>query len=203
MAENKKTRSLSMVFHIMLCVILVPIILINLSIIISTYLHPNEIPGIFGIKPVAVLSGSMEDTFMTGDLILVKNSNTENLKEGDVICYLLSEQAVTHRITKIQHDENGNKVFVTKGDANNTEDNEVVREGQVQGIWTGIRFAGFGNIVMYLSSTTGMILFVVLPVVLLIFWDMIHRWRIDSKEKARTAALEAELKTLKEAQKKD
>lgn len=201
MAEKNKKRSLLTFVHIALCILLIPIIIINVSIIISTYVHPNEIPGVFGIKPVAVLSGSMEDTFMTGDLILVKKSDTADIKEGDVICYLISNQAVTHRVVGTKQDTSGNIVYVTKGDANNTEDSEVVQEEQIQGIWTGIRFAGLGNFVMFLSSTTGMLLFIVLPVVLLILWDTIHRWRMDRNEKSRTAELEAELKALKEAKK--
>ena len=163
-------------------------------------IHPDEIPGIFGIKPVAVLSGSMEDTFMTGDLIFVEKTDTGSLKENDVICYLLDGQAVTHRIVGVEQGEDGAVSYITMGDANNTEDQDTVKPEQIQGIWNGVHLARLGDFVIFLSSTTGMILFIVCPILLLIIWDVIYRWRADKKEKSRTAELEAELNALKAAQ---
>ena len=73
--KDKKGRILAAI-NFILCIILIPVILMNVTVIISSYIHPDEIPGIFGIKPVAVLSGSMEDTFMTGELIFVEKTDT-------------------------------------------------------------------------------------------------------------------------------
>lgn len=203
--KEKRTKSgwIIPAINVILCVILLPVIFINVAVIANTYLHPDEIPGVFGVKPVAVLSGSMEDTFMTGDLIFIKKADTASLKEGDVICYLVSGQAVTHRIAHIERDSAGEILYITKGDANNTEDLEAVKPGQVQGVWTGARLGGMGNFVMFLSSTTGMIVFVVCPILLLLVGDAIRRWRFDKKEKSRAAALEAELNALKQAQKEE
>ena len=194
-----KAKNLFRVLNLLLCVLLLPIIVINVIIIANTYLHPQEIPGAFGIKPVAVLSGSMEDTFMTGDLIFLHTADPRTLKAGDVICYLASGQTVTHRIVRLEQDENGEIRYVTRGDANSAEDRDTVRPEQVQGIWRGGRIGGAGNFVLFLSSTTGMVVFIVCPVLLLIFWDMAARWRADKKEKSRADALEAELNALKAA----
>ena len=197
--KDKKGRILAAI-NIILCIILIPVILMNVTVIISSYIHPDEIPGIFGIKPVAVLSGSMEDTFMTGELIFVEKTDTSLLKEGDVICYLMEGQAVTHRIVSIEQDEEGEDFYITRGDANNTEDRETVRPEQVQGIWNGVHLAGMGNFVIFLSSTTGMIVFIICTILLLIAWDVIRRWQMDKKERSRADELEAELKALKAAQ---
>ena len=189
MEETKKNNRgwIFTVINIVLCVILIPIILINVTVIISSYIHPDEIPGIFGIKPVAVLSGSMEDTFMTGDLIFVEKTDTGSLKENDVI-------------VGVEQGEDGAVSYITMGDANNTEDQDTVKPEQIQGIWNGVHLARLGDFVIFLSSTTGMILFIVCPILLLIIWDVIYRWRADKKEKSRTAELEAELNALKAAQ---
>lgn len=186
--------------NIALCIILIPVILINVAVIIGSYMHPEEIPGIFGIKPVAVLSGSMEDTFMAGDLIFIQETDPSALKKDDVICYLQEGQAVTHRIADIVEGEDGTPNYITKGDANNTEDRESVSPGQVQGVWNGVCLRGIGNFIVFLSGTTGMIAFIVCPVLLLIIWDLIRRWRLDKRENARVTELEAELKALKAAQ---
>lgn len=197
---KKKTGWIFTTVNIVLCMLLIPVILINVTVIVSSYIHPDEIPGVFGIKPVAVLSGSMEDTFMTGDLIFVQKTDTSSLKENDVICYLQDGQAVTHRIVEVEQGEDGTIFYITKGDANNTEDRERVNPEQVQGVWNGGRLGGIGNFVMFLSSTTGMIVFIVCPILLLILWDVIRRWRSDKKEKSRATELEAELNALKAAQ---
>ena len=197
--KNKKSKKgrIGAAVNIILCVILIPVILMNVAVIVSSYIYPDEIPGIFGIKPVAVLSGSMEDTFLTGDLIFVKKAAGSSLKEGDVICYLMEGQAVTHRIVSVEQGQDGQVSYITKGDANNTEDRGAVRPEQVQGVWTGGRIGGMGNFVIFLSSTTGMIVFIVCPVFLLVVWDVVRRWRADKKEKSHTAELEAELNELK------
>lgn len=199
MSQKKQkafTGKISTVINILLCIILLPVIFINVTVIINSYLHPNDIPGIFGIKPVAVLSGSMEDTFMTGDLIFIKETDPTTLKKGDVICYLVSDQAITHRIVDVTK-ENGNPVYTTKGDANNSIDQNTVKPEQIQGIWSGIRWNGMGDFIVFLSSTTGMIIFILCPILLLIIFDVIKRWKSDKDQKNRTAQLEAELETLR------
>ena len=65
-----------------------------------------------------VKTGSMEDGIHTGDYILVYKKN--KYKIGDIVTYKKEGYHVTHRIIK----KNGNKV-ITKGDANNVEDEET------------------------------------------------------------------------------
>ena len=65
-----------------------------------------------------VKTGSMEDGIHVGDYILIYKKDKYNI--GDVVTYEKNGYHVTHRIIK----KNGNKV-VTKGDANNIEDDEI------------------------------------------------------------------------------
>ncbi|MCD2493255.1 signal peptidase I [Lacrimispora sp. NSJ-141] len=202
--KSKRSAKIGTVVSIVLCIMLVPVIVINLILITGTYMNPDEIPGIFGMKPVIVLSGSMEPEFSPGDLIFVKKAkDTDGLKEGEVICYLLSGKAITHRIEKVTLNENGGVSYITRGDANNTEDLKEVLPEQVQGVYTGIRWAGIGNIALFMQSTTGMLLLIVCPLALFIILDLLGRIRSDKKEKNRTAELEAELEALREQQERD
>ena len=69
-----------------LCLILFIIVMtIGITIIYKSYSEPDEIPSVLGWKPFIVLSGSMEDTIMPGDLILTKEIDALELKEGDII----------------------------------------------------------------------------------------------------------------------
>ena len=67
---------------IALCVIFIPIIIINLVLIISSYINPGELPGVFGIRPAVVLSGSMEPAIKPGDLIFIHDIRADELKKG-------------------------------------------------------------------------------------------------------------------------
>ncbi len=68
-----------------------------------------------------VETGSMEDKIHVGDYILLFKKS--NYKVGDVVTYRVKDYFITHRIVKI---ENGK--IITKGDANNTEDDGISPE---------------------------------------------------------------------------
>lgn len=64
-----------------------------------------------------VMTGSMESGIHAGDYIVIMNE--KEYKIGDVVTYVRDGYYITHRIMKI----NNGKV-ITKGDANNVEDEE-------------------------------------------------------------------------------
>jgi len=72
----------------------------------------------FGYTFFNVATGSMEDTIMVNDVIVVKITN--DYKENDIITYMNNNDFITHRIIKMDGD-----VIITKGDANNTADNPI------------------------------------------------------------------------------
>ena len=65
--------------------IFIPVIVINLTLIISTYTKPGEMPGVFGVKPAIVLSGSMEPEILTGDMIFLHKTDPDLLQTRDVL----------------------------------------------------------------------------------------------------------------------
>lgn len=198
MKKKKRRLSVSDIIGNILCVILIPIVVINLILIAGSYIHPEAMPGIFGIKPAIVLSGSMEPAIQTGDLIFIHKADVSGIKEGDVICYLSSGKAVTHRVMAVTAGEDGKPRYVTKGDANNAEDQLAVSADQIEGIWRGGRIRGLGDGILFMQTTTGMILFIICPLLLFVLWDLLRLRRMDQKETARTAELEAELEALKQ-----
>lgn len=91
---------------------------------------------LFGMQVYTVLSGSMEPVYHTGSLIYVKNVDYRDLKEGDVITFMLDEDTVaTHRIVGIVPDEEDPSVlrYRTKGDANDAEDGSLVHYKNILG----------------------------------------------------------------------
>ncbi|MBS6955306.1 MAG: signal peptidase I [Enterocloster asparagiformis] len=180
---------------IVLCVVFVPLLLINVTLIVKSYTNPNEVPDFLGYKPFIVLSGSMEPNIMTGDMVFVKETDPDSLKVGDVIAYKSGSAVVTHRIVDVTS-ENGETRYITQGDANNAPDQTSVKPADVEGIYQR-RVAGAGNLAMFMQTTTGMILFVVCPLVLFVLWDVLRRHLESRKEVSRTKELEMELERLR------
>ena len=180
---------------IALCVVFVPLLLINVTLIVKSYTSPDKVPDFLGYKPFIVLSGSMQPSIMTGDMVFVKETDPDSLKVGDVIAYKSGSAVVTHRIVEVKS-ENGETRYVTQGDANNAADQSLVKPADVEGIYQR-RVAGAGNLAMFMQTTTGMILFVVCPLVLFVLWDVIRRQLESRKEVSRTKELEMELERLR------
>lgn len=91
---------------------------------------------LFGFQVFSVLSGSMEPEYHVGSLIYVKEVDYHELKSGDVITFMLSEDLVaTHRIVDVYPDQDDPTVlrYQTKGDANEAPDGTLVHYKNVIG----------------------------------------------------------------------
>lgn len=89
-----------------------------------------------GLQPFVVLSGSMRPTYEVGSLIYVKSVDYKELKVGDPITYMISQDTVvTHRIIEVLVDEEDPNTirYFTQGDANDTPDGSSVHYKNVIG----------------------------------------------------------------------
>lgn len=118
---------------------------------------PLTVPRFFGYHIYSVVSGSMEPSIPTGSLVYIKTMEPEEMVEGDVIAfYGARDQAsiITHRVVE-------NRVvmgeFVTKGDANQTEDMTPIPYGNYIGK-VARTIPGAGTAAELLTSPTGKIL---------------------------------------------
>lgn len=190
-----------------LCVILIPILAINVTLIAKSYMNTEEVPSIGGILPLIVLTDSMYPEIHSGDLIICHTEDAENVKEGDIISFFdpagNGTSIVTHRVTEVTT-EGGELAFRTKGDANNVEDSMPVPADKLVAVYRN-RIPNMGNVAMFMQTTTGLIVCVVCPILLLVGYDMIRRRKYEKSSKEDTDALLrelAELRAQKEAAEK-
>jgi len=156
-SEKKWYKKLSNWGMVVACIILIPILLVNLYIIYQARTNKDEVPSIFGYKPFMVLSGSMETKIHRGDLIFVKEIDPSELVLEDIIAFRDAEETITtHRIIDIV-DKDGITYFVTKGDNNNSQDQNLVEYEDVEGIYVG-RVPNIGNIMNSLAKPTTIII---------------------------------------------
>lgn len=180
---NKWYSSFSNWIVIIACVIMVPILVINLYIMFQSATNNDEIPSAFGIKPFIVLSGSMETEIHKGDLILTKIVDPSTLKIDDVIAFRDAEGTVTtHRIIDIVENE-GVTYFITKGDNNNTQDMNLVEYADVEGIYIG-RIPGVGSLMNSLSKpTTVLVLVLGITIIFVIGFSISNKKQRDLERK--------------------
>lgn len=131
------------------------IIIINLLSIFNV--------SLFGFKIFRIGSGSMEPYLKKNDIILV--SHKKQYKVNDVITFKNQyNEIITHRIIKMNNEE-----IITKGDANNVEDDKILLKdviGRVIFKITGLGFALylFNNILTWiLLFVFGLIITIFIP----------------------------------------
>lgn len=176
--EKQRIHIIVKVISPILYMILIPIIIFNFTLIIKSFIDPNEIPDFFGYKSFVIVSGSMEPTIMTGDAILVKEVSEDEIKTNDIISFSQEGTIVTHRITEMI-EENGVKKYKTKGDNNNSEDKEKITYEKIEGKYQ-FKIRQFGVIVEILKNKITLIL-----LILTIIFIYYYRGKIENRKKQR------------------
>jgi signal peptidase len=187
------------IFGIAVCIILLPILILNITLIIKSCLNANEVPSFDGYIPLIVLSDSMNPLIESGDVIICRTVDAEDIAKGDIIAFIDpagdGTSVVSHRVTSIIN-KDGALSFRTQGDANNAEDEMSVPAENVLGTCQRI-LPGVGDAAMFLQTTNGLIVCVVIPMVLILGYDLIRRRLYERNQKNDKAALLKELEELK------
>ncbi len=132
-------------------------------------------PALF--SAYTIVSPSMVPTINVLDMIVTMRVNSpEDLKKGDIITfnstdYRYSGVTVTHRIYAIEQTSDGQYLFTTKGDANNTKDATRISFDDIYGK-VMLRIPKVGYIQYFLSSSWGWIVAIVIPAVGIIAYDI-------------------------------
>lgn len=170
---------LNKIFSIILNILIV-FVVFCLVISVYNYVQLNVLnkkyANYFGYTYFNTISGSMEDTINIDDYVFVEI--TKDVEVDDIVTFCHEDMVITHRVIKMNEDE-----LVTKGDANNIEDNPISKE-QVIGkvIYIG---RDFGK---YIKLITEPIVFVSFFVTVLLF-----NFAFSGSEKERSALNEKKI----------
>ena len=101
------------IVNIVIDIIVVLILAVSVLIVtLSLTSKSSGVPNIFGVAPLSVLTGSMEDTINTGDLIFceVTDDPSYEYKKGDIVTFYKdingNSELNTHRIVEVVKDDN-------------------------------------------------------------------------------------------------
>ena len=118
------------------------------------------IPMLFGLKPVVVLSGSMNPTFKTGSIIYYEKVPMEDIKVGDIITFELNNKYISHRVNSID-----NNLYETKGDANNIADATKIEYNNIKGKVVNIYIPYIGYYIKFVNDNLNKI---IIPLVVIL-----------------------------------
>jgi len=144
------------------------------------------IPQLVGAdESYVVLSDSMSPAIGAGSMVYVTDVPTDRIDEGDVITYRgpTSAEPVTHRVVEVVGSD-GERQFRTKGDANEEVDQSLVSPEQVVGR-VAFHVPLVGYVVSFAGTTTGIVVLVIVPAVLLMateLWDLVKAARSEGPD---------------------
>lgn len=141
--------------------------------VVITFISNVEIKG--GYRSFLVQSGSMEPTIGIGDIIVIQKKST--YRKNDVITFRGEENhIVTHRIIEEKEINTKNKenriMFVTKGDANRSEDEGYVMTKDILG-QVVFSIPKLGYLVTFSKSIPGLITMIIIPAALLVLGELL------------------------------
>lgn len=129
----KRKQKIKRILFIILYILLIPTILFSLFLISIELGNSKEGPSSFNIDIYTVISESMSPRIGINDLVLVKKGyEIDSYKEGNIITFVRGDEIITHRIEKVISADS-RPAFITKGDNNAVEDNEVVKYEDIIG----------------------------------------------------------------------
>lgn len=139
------------------------------------------VPQVVGAEQsYVVMSGSMEPTIGTGDVVVVNDVPASAVEQGDVITYggSVTEPPTTHRVIAVEG-SGAERVFRTKGDNNEDPDPSPVPAAELRGkvMELPVSVPGadhslfviplIGRVILFAQTTVGFVVLILAPFVLL------------------------------------
>lgn len=170
--KRKKTfRLIVKIFNILLLsMISLFLICLMFYVISSKIAEKKEKTPLFGFY--TIISPSMEPNINVYDVVLVKKTNINKLKKGDVITFYstnnyFGDTPITHRIANIDDRTS----IIVKGDHNEKADNEKVIPKNIIGKVILV-IPSLGKLQFFLASKSGFIIAIIIPAIVIITYDV-------------------------------
>ena len=150
--KNKRKKVIDFIIYPIVSFILVCCIIV----VLQAVKNPGQTPNLFGYKFFNVISGSMKPNLDIGDVVITKE--IEVINKGDIITFKQQDSIVTHRVVDIIN-ENEKIYYQTKGDNNNSNDEILVENKDIEGVCVWI-IPKIGMVINNIQNTTSMILII-------------------------------------------
>lgn len=173
-AVLKKALNIARIVKNVVCWIMIALLTLAVITFLLTKIN-GETPSMFGYTIHRIVSGSMQPEFEIGEVIISRKvTDPSEIGIGDIVTFRedgrFDNQKVTHRVLVAPYDnDKGDKVLVTKGDANDTDDGEIRFTSVESKYLNKVYF--LKSVYSFFFSPWGLVIFIFL--LLLIFFDEI------------------------------
>jgi len=156
----------------------VVMIILAVCILITVVMTKSgQSPSFLGHSAFRVLTGSMEPEIPVDSMVVTQKVDPSEIAVGDIITFYsadpdLEGSVVTHRVARIENDENGLR-FITKGDANIIEDEYPVTPETLIGKVV-FKSMFFGKLVRLSANPLIFIGFIMIPLVLILVVNLVQ-----------------------------
>lgn len=141
------------------------------------------LPLALGMRPLVVVSGSMDPTLRVGDVTVVARIAPREARVGEVVTFRAPEtgRLTTHRLRAVRRMPDGRYAFTTKGDANNAVERWTLpADGELSR--AVYRIPAIGRALLAIRTPIGWTLLVGLPLLVLGSQEIARTWRPRSEK---------------------
>lgn len=177
---NKRNRNLK-VTKIIINIIAI-VLLYNIILILISCVNKIDNISLFGFKAYIITTDSMQPSINKEDVVVVKKEEEDKINVGDVITFNQNGKVITHRITNIEEQE-GKKIYTTKGDNNNLEDKEKIDYSVIEGK-NILVIPKLGYVINILENQI-VFLFIVLMLLILIFFKIRKQEKMENRREKK------------------
>ena len=164
---HKIAKTALRILNIALTVIMIIFILANLYTLAARRITGKQNVTVFGFSAAVVLSGSMSGAIEVNDMVVTRSQR--DYQVDDIIMFESGSATVTHRIIEVSREG-----YLTRGDANNTDDGDPIEPQKVIGKVVAI-IPKAGALIAFFQTPFGMLLLVFILLALTVLSSLTSR----------------------------
>ena len=200
--KKAKTQKVLSILVIIALVLMVPVFIYNCVFLVKKAVaKDNKPPAMFGYVTQSVPNDKFEDLGMNkGDLIFIKKVDVDDVQVGDTIVFMkntTSKDIYIQKVAKIETNSDGKvTAWLVESDTNIST---LVLTDQLVGEYNGNRIAAVGSIVSFLGTPWGIAICMIIPLGLLVAYEVVSAKKKEKAADDDKAELMAELEALRKA----
>ncbi len=165
------------------------IFVIGLTVFVSVLnASAGKVPSVLGFSVLQVQTGSMEPEIPVGGIVITFKAKPDSLKVGDIISFYSNDTTIsgkvnTHRIVEIKDSGSGERIFKTKGDANDAVDETAVYQIDLIGkVIVNIGTVG-SSVLSVLRNPKIILIFIVIPLIFITMGEAVNLAKLIAEYK--------------------
>lgn len=143
--------------------------------------NKGEVPTILGFSVMRVQTGSMEPELRTGCIVVARKTAQKDLNVGDIISFyspdpdpMINGRVETHRIVERHYLITGEGEYITKGDANDSDDIAPVLYKNIIGKVVVNLGVVSGSVLGILQNPKVIFFLIILPLIFITFSEAVN-----------------------------